>query len=69
VKVLFKFLLLAGLPAAVFIGSYALTERYFRWMLVPLPFEHAGIAVGLGFFFWTLAILVLILEKKKGEFR
>ncbi len=64
-KALFNFLLLTGLPGAAFAGGYSLTEGCFRWRLVPYPFERAGIAVGLGCFFWTLAFLVLILRKKR----
>lgn len=70
-KALFNFLLLTALPGAAFYGGYVCTERYFSWKLIPYPFERTGIAVGIGLFFWVLALMVLILRKtnKKGVFR
>ena len=69
-KALFNFLLLTVLPGAAFGAGYSLTERFFRWKLIAYPFEATGIAVGLGFFFWTLSLLGLMLEKphKKGAY-
>ena len=63
VKFIFQFVLYTILPGAAFYGGYVLTEHFFRWKLIPYPSEHAAIAVGLGFFFWTLAVVALILGK------
>lgn len=63
---LFTALAVIVLPAAAFYGAWALTDRFFRWKLIPLPFEPYGLAAGAGCFFWTLSLLVLVLGKRKN---
>jgi hypothetical protein len=64
---LFAALAITVLPAAAFSGTYVFTEHFFRWKLIPLPFEPFGVALGTGSFFWTLSLLILVLGKGKKK--
>jgi hypothetical protein len=54
--ILFRFLLFIVFPIAAFVGGYQLTDLVFREKVIPYPFEIYGVAMGLGFFFWMLAL-------------
>ena len=57
------------LPCAASVEGYWLTEQYFKRKMIPFPFEHFGVAVGLGCFFWALGLVILIwtLCKRRGS--
>lgn len=52
-----RFLVYIFSMGAAFAAGYRLTDIWFRAHLIPYPFEGYGVAVGLAFLFWALALL------------
>ncbi len=48
------------LPIAAGVGSYLLTEVYFREQLIPYHFHRYGMAVAAGTYFFVLAFFFAI---------
>jgi len=54
-------------PGGVFWVGYCLTDLVFQAKKIPFPFEYFGIAIGCGFFAWTLALVVWVQSMFKNR--
>ena len=62
---LLRLLLFVIFPITAFVGGYRITDFVFREKMIAYPFEFFGVAVGFGFFFWTLALACFFNDQLK----